>query len=132
MATNGSNGTSSELLFHVKLTITDLAKDKSGATTSTDILGTFTELSVAKSAARSALASEGYVKDDFESFEENDGEGEWAYGDGVLVFSKAPAGQTFEVRIDTKPNVLHFKGNANGEVEGFLHYGKVVPAISES
>jgi hypothetical protein len=124
MATNGSNGATSDLLFHVKRTVTDFAKDKSGATKSTDILGTFTDLAAAKLAARSALASEGYVKDDFETFEQNDGTGTWTYGDGVLVFAKAPAGQTFEVRIDTKPNVLQFKGNADGEVEGFLHYGK--------
>jgi len=122
MATEGSNGATSDLLFHVKRTVTDFAKDKSGATTSIDILGTFTDLAAAKLAARSALASEGYVKDDFETFEQNDGTGTWTHGDGVLAFAKAPAGQTFEVRIDTKPNILQFKGNADGEVEGVLHY----------
>ena len=79
---------------------------------------------MAKLAARSALASEGYVKDDFESYEENDGKSTWTHGDGVLTFAKAPAGQIFEVKVDTNPNVLHFKGNADGEVEGHLHYGK--------
>jgi hypothetical protein len=99
MATNGSSGVSSELLFHIKRTtrITDFAGDKSGATTSTDILGTFTELAAAKLAARSALASEGYVKGDFESFEENDGSGSWTHGDGVLAYAKAPAGQITSV-----------------------------------
>lgn len=124
MAANGTNGASSELLFQVKRTITDFAEDKSGATKTTDILGTFTRLAVAKLAARSALASEGYVKDDFESYEENDGKSTWTHGDGVLTFAKAPAGQIFEVKVDTNPNVLHFKGNADGEVEGHLHYGK--------
>lgn len=69
MATNGT-GEASEFLYHVKRTIIDFAEDKSGATQITDILGTFTELTAAKSAARSGLASEGYVKDDFETYEE--------------------------------------------------------------
>ncbi len=113
-----------ELLYHVKRTITDFAEDKSGATQTTDILGTFTNLASAKAAARSALASEGYLKDDFEDYVENNGTEEWTHGDGVIVFAKAPRGQEFEVRLDTKPNDLHFNGNAGGEVEGHLHYGK--------
>ena len=124
MAANGADHASGDLLFHVKRTITDFAEDKSGATQITDILGTFTELTAAKSAARSALTSEGYVKDDFDSYEANDGTSTWTHGDGVLAFAKAPAGQTFEVKVDTNPNVHHLKGNGDGEVEGFLHYGK--------
>jgi hypothetical protein len=128
MAANESqqNGGLEEFLYHVERTITDFAEDKSGATRVTDILGTFTNLTAAKNAAHSALASEGYVKDDFETYEvkdETDPE-EWKHGDGCLVFAKAPRGQEFDVRIDTKPNVLKWKGNASGEVEGFLHYGK--------
>jgi len=115
----------SDTLFHVKRTITDYHEDKSGATRMTDVLGTFTDLAAAKAAAHSALASEGYLKDDFELYEakvETDPE-EWKHGDGVLVFAKAPAGQEFEVRLDTKPNVFGLKGNEAGEVEGHLHYG---------
>ncbi|KAG0644983.1 hypothetical protein D0Z07_9089 [Hyphodiscus hymeniophilus] len=122
MVTNGTNGTDSEFLYHIKRTITDYSEDKYGATRTTDILGTFTDIAAAKSAARSSLASEGYVKDDFESYEGNDGAAEWKHGDGVLAYAKAPAGQVFEVRVETNPNTLHFKGNADGEVEGFLHY----------
>jgi hypothetical protein len=125
MAANGTNGASEEYLFHVKRTIADYADDKSGATRTTDILGTFTSLAAAKTAAYGALASEGYIKDDFEVLEQKDeaDPNEWKHGDGVLVFAKAPRGQEFDVRIDTKPNVLTLKGNASGEVEGFLHYG---------
>ena len=88
---------------------------------------TFTDLSAAKAAARSALASEGYLKDDFEVYEEKDtaDPDEWKHGDGVIVYAKAPAGQEFDVRLDTKPNPLKLKGNAAGEVEGVLHYGKL-------
>lgn len=128
MATNGTqeeNGVE-EFLYHVKRTIIDYADDKSGATRTTDILGTFTDLAAAKQAAHSALASEGYIRDDFEVFEKKDETDpeEWKHGDGCLVYAKAPRGQEFDVRIDTKPNVLKFKGNASGEVEGNLHYGK--------
>jgi hypothetical protein len=118
-----TNGTAPEFLYHVKRTITDFHEDKSGATRTTDVLGSFTNLKAAKAAAYSALASEGYLKDDFEVYEDNTSNPEsWKHGDGVLVFAKAPAGQEFEVRLDTKPNVLNFKGNADGEVEGFFHY----------
>jgi len=40
-----------------------------------------------------------------------------------MVFAKAPAGQQFEVGLDTEVNAAGFKGNEQGEVEGFLHYG---------
>ena len=127
MAANGTNGTTEapEYLFHIKRTITDFADDKSGATRTTDILGTFTSLAAAKNAAHSALASEGYITDDFEVVEHKNeaSSDEWKHGDGCLVFAKAPRGQEFDVRIDTKPNVLKLKGNASGEVEGILHYG---------
>jgi hypothetical protein len=127
MAANGTNDATEapEYLFHVKRTITDFAEDKSGATRVTDILGTFTSLAAAKNAARGALAAEGYIKDDFEVLEQKDeaDSEEWKHGDGCLVFAKAPRGQEFDVRIDTKPNVLKLKGNASGEVDGFLHYG---------
>jgi hypothetical protein len=128
MSANGAPEESgAEFLYHVKRTILDFHEDKSGATQTTDVLGTFTELPAAKVAARSALASEGYLKDDFEVYEEKDSANPeaWKHGDGVLVYAKAPAGQEFDVRLDTKPNVLNLKGNAAGEVEGVLHYGKL-------
>jgi len=65
------------------------------------------------------------VKEDFELYEsknEVDPE-QWKHHGGVLVFARAPAGQEFEVCLDTKPNVLGLKGNASGEVDLHLHYG---------
>jgi hypothetical protein len=113
-----------ELVYHVKRTITNFAEDSSGAPRVTDILGTFTNLISAKNAAHSALAMEGYTKNDFEVYEvkdETDPE-EWKHGDGCLVFAKVPRGQEFDVRIDTKPNVLKLKGNTSGEVKDSLYY----------
>ncbi len=127
MAANGLevNGIP-EFLYHVKRTIIDYADDKSGATRTVDVLGTFTDLAAAKAAAQSALSSEGYIKDDFEVLESKyeTAPEEWKHVDGVVIFAKAPRGQEFEVRLDTKSNILKFKGNASGEVEGHLHYGK--------
>jgi len=123
MATNiaDQNGVS-ELLYHVLRTIIDFARDKSGATQTTDVFGTFTDLAAAKAAARSVLPSEGYSKEDFTQYEENDGTKEWKYREGGMVFAKALSGEEFQVYLDTKPNLLRFKGNASGKVEGHLHY----------
>jgi hypothetical protein len=125
MATNIANQNGvSELLYHVNRTIIDFARDKSGATQTTDVFGTFTDLAAAKAAARSVLPSEGYSKEDFTQYEENDGTKEWIYREGGVVFAKALSGEEFQVYLDTKPNLLRFKGNASGKVEGHLHYGK--------
>jgi outer membrane protein assembly factor BamB len=113
-----------DLLYHVNRAIIDFAQDKSSATQTTDVFGTFTDLAATNAAARSALPSEGYLIDDFVEYEENDGTKEWKHADGVIVFAKAPAGQEFVVRLDTTSNALHFKGNASSEVEGHLHYSK--------
>jgi len=112
-----------ELLYHVKRTIIDFELNASGANQTTDILKTYTDLGAAKTAAHSALLNEGYLKDDFEKYEEYDESKSWEHGDGVIVFAKAPAGQVFEVRLDTKPNALNFKINAtSSEVESDLYY----------
>ena len=127
-----TNDTTGEpLLYHVKRTIIDLAEDKSGATRVTDIEGTYTDLSAAKTAAQHALASEGYLASDFDTLSLKTAEGSWTHGDGVLVYAKAPAGQEFEVAIDTKPNTLNLKGNAAGKVEGVLHYGMIHSHVCE-
>jgi hypothetical protein len=123
MASKGAS--ESEFLYHVKRTIYDFANDKSGQTQMVDILGTFTDLQAAKVAAKNGLFSEGYLKDDFAEYAENNKDEDWRHGDGVRVYAKAPAGQVFEVRLDTKPNVFKFKGNLSGEVEGYLHYGNL-------
>jgi hypothetical protein len=86
-----------QLLYHVRRTLIDFSQDPSGATQATDILKTFTNLDAAKSAARTALFSQGYVKDDFIKYEENDGTQEWKYGDGVMVVAQAPSGREFNI-----------------------------------
>lgn len=111
-----------ENLYHVKRTIIDYCDDRSGATRATDILGTYTSLPAAKTAARAALENEGYVVSDFDVYEENTDPKTWKYGDGVIVYARAPAGQEFEIRLDTKPNVNNLKGNPRGKVEEHLYH----------
>ncbi|KAH8598375.1 hypothetical protein B0O99DRAFT_614989 [Bisporella sp. PMI_857] len=113
-----------ELLYHVKATMIDFPNDSSGATRTTDILGTYVDLAAAKTAACSALLNQGYKEDDFVSYEikNNSNSEEWTHGDGVMAFAKTPSGYEFEVCIDTKPNSLGLKGNAKGRVEAPLHY----------
>jgi hypothetical protein len=113
-----------EFLYHIKRTVTDFHEDLSGATRTVDILGTFTDLPAAKAAGFSALASEGYLRDDFAKYEAKNevAPEEWKHPDGVVAFAKAPAGQEFEARLDTKMNNEKFVGDAAGEVEGHLHY----------
>jgi hypothetical protein len=125
MATNIANQNGiSELPYHVKRTIIDLTRDKSGATQTTDVFSAFTCLAAAKAAARSVLPSEGYCREDFTLYKENDGTKEWIYREGGMGFDKALSGEEFQVYLDTKPNLLRFMANASGEVEGHLHYGK--------
>ena len=121
---SSTNITQEPLLYHVKRTVIDLTEDKSGATRITDIEGTYNNLHAAKEAATHALASEGYLESDFDTLSVKAVDEEWTHADGVLVLAKAPAGQEFEVAIDTKPNTLNLKGNAVGKIEGILHYSK--------
>lgn len=120
----------SEQLFHIKRTITDLSPDLSNSAHIVDILGTYTDLAAAKKAARRALFSEGYLANDFEIYEENNGDENWKYGDGVKAYAKAFAGQVFEVRIDTKPNTAGLKSEGEEEFEGELFYGWWLPLSS--
>jgi hypothetical protein len=133
MATNGEienprsnvveEETDEEYLYHIMREIIDYHKDKSGATRINDVLGTYVSLPAAKAAALRALQDSGYERDDFEIYEERPRSGEnWPHGDGVLVYAKAPAGQEFYIRIDTKLNLTKLKGNAEGRIEGTLYY----------
>ena len=113
-----------QLLYHVRRTLIDFSQDPSGTTQTTDILNTFTNLNATKSAARTALFSQGYAKDYFTKYEENNRTQEWKHGDGVMVFAQGPSGREFYISLDTTPNIFFFQGNASGEVEGVLYYNK--------
>jgi hypothetical protein len=99
-----------QLLYHVKRTIIDFSQDPSGATQTTDILNTFTNLDAAKSVALASLFNQGYLKDDFTKYEENDRTRELKHRDGVMVFAKGPSRREFYIDLDTTPNVFFFSG----------------------
>lgn len=112
----------SDQIYHITRTITDPNPDLSNYAYTVDVLGTYTNLALAKQAAQAALFSEGYLASDFESYAENDGTPAWTHGNEVKVYAKAFAGQTLEVRIDTKPNTEGW-WTSEGKVEGGLFYG---------
>ena len=99
--------TTPELLFHTVLRVIDFHTDTSGATQSVYVLGTHTALDAAKSFALHALQGLGYEESEFKEYKTHanlpSGE-EWQYGDGVVVHAVAPAGQVFNVQLDTKDN----------------------------
>ncbi|PKS08699.1 hypothetical protein jhhlp_004752 [Lomentospora prolificans] len=119
----------SDTLFHTLLTVIDYHVDKSGGTQSTYVLGTHTSLPGAKSFSKRALRELGYEKDDFSTYEEASSASgtEWTHGDGVIVHAKAPAGQVFNVSLDTKPNTEKLPTGENDEPKlppgsDHLHY----------
>lgn len=116
------NAPSDDLLYHVKCEIIDYLKDPSGATHMNEIYGTYTSLPAAKAAALTSLKTSGYLPSDFADYAEKSDPTAWKFGDDVLVYAKAPAGQEFRVRLDVTPNTKNLTANADGEVEGRLHY----------
>jgi hypothetical protein len=125
-----------ELLYHTTLTVIDYHVDTSGSTRGVYVLGTHTTLESAKAFSLTALQGLGYEEDDFAEYKarskklSTDEEEDWPYGDGVLVYAKAPAGQEFLVSLDTKPNtenLLEDVASGNHVLKlpqgfGHLHY----------
>lgn len=96
-----------ELLFHTVLIVVDYHTDTSGSTRNVYVLGTHTSLAAAKAFSQKALHGLDYEPEDFAEYAARSTfpeDKEWPYGDGIMVYAKAPAGQEFHVGIDTKPN----------------------------
>ncbi|MBE3048134.1 hypothetical protein IMZ48_37640 [Candidatus Bathyarchaeota archaeon] len=112
-----------DTLFHTLLTVVDFHTDPSGGTRSTWVLGTHTTLPAAMAFAKNSLASLGYDKSDFATYEEAPTGGtplpdgteqkDWTHGDGYIVWAKAAAGQVFEINIDAKPNYAGYPAGKN-------------------
>jgi hypothetical protein len=126
-----TDGMSSEntpsLLYHTTLKVTKTHPTTSGDVQQTYVLGTHATLKAAKSFARAALASLGYSRDDFEIYSERSECDSWAYGDGVIIYSRAASGEEFRVAIDTKFNDQAFLCSPNGTLKlpagtEHLHY----------
>lgn len=118
-----------EQLFHTTLMVVDFHQDTSGSTRDVYVLGTHTSLAAAKAFALESLTHLGYQPDDFAEYASRaDTPAEsWKYGDGVMVFAKAPRGQEFHVGLDTKPNTESLPAGPNDTLQlpaghDHLHY----------
>jgi hypothetical protein len=108
---------SSELLYHVILTVIDFHLDPSGAKRSIYILGTRTTLEAAKDSAFRVLHTLRYEPEDFIEYAAHSSHtGDWAYDNGVLVYAKAPAGQVFQISIQATPNTEQLLGDSDGSI----------------
>ena len=120
MASNTEENTAAipELLFHTVLIVVDYHTDTSGSTRSVYILGTHTSLTAAKDFSQKALHTLNYEPEDFAEYAARSTfpkDQEWRYGDGIMVYAKAPAGQEFHVGIDTKPNTESLPSGPNNK-----------------
>ncbi|KAH7205831.1 uncharacterized protein BKA55DRAFT_600252 [Fusarium redolens] len=119
---------SSELLYHIILTVIDFHLDPSGAKRSVYILGTRAALEPAKDLAFRVLHTLKYKPDDFIEYAIHSSHtGTWDHGDGVLIYAKAPAGQVFLVSIQVTPNTERLLADRDGAIllpQGIasLHY----------
>lgn len=111
-----------EQLYHIIRTTTDFQRDKSGSLRTIDVVGTYTDLTAAKAAARRAITKEGFPKDWFEEYVEKDSEGKWPYDEAALIHARAPGGEEFDIILETRPNALGLKASASGQVQEDLYH----------
>lgn len=95
---------SSDLLYHIILTVIDFHLEPSGSKRAIYILGTRATIEAAKDSAFRVLQTLRYKPDDFTEYAVHSSHAEtWDHGDGVLIYAKAPAGQVFLVSIQATP-----------------------------
>jgi len=115
---------STDNLYIVKRTYTD-HKDPNRNQFKVAIRGTYTDLRSAKVAAQQVLVDEGYSRDNFSSYDVNDGSlRPWPHGDGVMVRAVAgpdPGAERFLVELETVPNTVSAEP-AGGRVPGKLFH----------
>ncbi|SPJ83618.1 uncharacterized protein FTOL_10134 [Fusarium torulosum] len=108
---------SSKFLYHVILTLIDFYLDLSGAKRSICILGTRTILKAAKDSAFRVLHTLRYESEDFIEYAVHSSHtGDWAYGNGFLVYAKAPADQVFQISVQATPNTEQLLGDSDGSI----------------
>lgn len=105
----------SETLYTIKTTLTDLHHDPSGALQQVQIAGTYTDLPLAKEAAKTSLYTLGYSTEDLPTYSIKDpsSASTWPHAENTLVHALAPSGEQFTVQIETSPNNLNSNININ-------------------
>lgn len=94
----------SEHLHYVLQTKTDYNQDKSGAFQTTEIEGCYVRRVDALSAAKMTLAE--MDKQGFSQYDEQDSDseqGQWPFGDDVIVHAVAETGENYQVSVRTTP-----------------------------
>lgn len=108
---------SSDLLYHIILTVIDFHLEPSGSKRAIYILGTRATIEAAKDSAFRVLHTLRYKPDDFAEYTVHSSHtGTWAHGDGVLIYAKAPAGQVFLVSIQATPNTEELQADREGAI----------------
>ncbi|KAF4459024.1 hypothetical protein FALBO_14224 [Fusarium albosuccineum] len=110
------NSITPEFLYHTLLVVVDYHIDPSGANRSTYVLGTHATLDTARSFAYRALRKLGYTRKDFSEYAVRTLSAEWKYGNDVLAYAKASAGQAFLVSVHVAPNNESLLMQADGSV----------------
>ncbi|GKU22588.1 unnamed protein product [Fusarium langsethiae] len=106
-----------ELLYHVLLTVINYHEDPSGARRSTYVVGTRGSIEFAKSSAYRVLNALRYTVDDFDEYSVHlSHQGTWRYGEGVMVYARTPAGQTFLTSVQASPNDDQFFVRYDGNI----------------
>ncbi|RBQ71715.1 hypothetical protein FVER14953_13464 [Fusarium verticillioides] len=108
---------SSELLYHIILTVIDFHIEPSVSKRAIYILGTRATIEAAKDSAFRVLHTLRYKPDDFVEYAVHSSHvGTWYHGNGVLIYAKAPAGQVFLVSIQATPNTEMLQADRDGAV----------------
>ncbi|KAK4146121.1 uncharacterized protein C8A04DRAFT_25933 [Dichotomopilus funicola] len=97
-------------LHYVLQNRTDYNLDKSGASQTTEILGCYVRRDAAQTAAKVALQAD---REKFEQYDDRDdveSDGEWPFGDEVLVHAVAYTGENYTVAVKTAPGAHKMHG----------------------
>lgn len=123
--------TVSEFLYNITLTIIDFQADPTGGTQHIFVLGSHGTLKAAKDFCTTSLQNLNFDISEFSEYQVrttgDEGSAEWPYGEGVMVFAKAFAGQVFLVGIVTTLNNENLPSTSSGDLVlpnglKFLHY----------
>ncbi|KAK4151721.1 hypothetical protein C8A00DRAFT_35621 [Chaetomidium leptoderma] len=99
-------------LHYVLQNRTDYNQDKSGAFQTTEIQGCYARREHALAAAKATLQED---RDEYAQYDERDeaeSEGEWPFGDEVVVHAVAQTGENFTVAVKTVPGAHKKHGKA--------------------
>lgn len=90
-------------LHYVLQNRTDYNQDKSGAYQTTEIQGCYAKRADALAAAKATLAEDREEYAQYDEREDKDSDGEWPFGEEVVVHAVAQTGENYTVAVKTAP-----------------------------